>query len=78
MHLRQHTGGVQGEASDAHQADERGASGSPGPDAGVRPGEAHKHAGKDLDVHETPPLRDELQRHRQRRQSDPAHGGEVV
>ncbi len=63
----------------ADSADEHGAASPAGPGTGHHStGQAHQDPEEDLDVHEVPPRRDQLPGHRQRRRSDPAHGGEVV
>ena len=79
MRLRPRSGGVRGEAKGADPADEYGAAGPTGPDAGYHPArQAHKNPEEDLDVHEVPPRCGQLPGHRQRRRGDPAYGGQVV
>ena len=79
MRLRPHPGGVRGKAPGAHRADERRAEDPPVPDAGPHPaGAAHQEAASDLGVHAALPRGDQLQRHRQGGQRDPAHGGETL
>ena len=76
MCLRPHSGGVRGEAEGAHRADECRAESHPGPDAWDHAaGQTHKEATADLGVYEVSPGGNQLQRHRQGGQGDPAHGG---
>lgn len=70
---------MRGEAAGAHRADERRAEDPPVPGAGTHPaGEAHQEAVAELGVHAVLLRGDQLQRHRQESQGDPAQSGEVV
>ena len=65
-------------AAGTHRTDERRVEDSPVPDAGTHlAGETHQEAAADLGVHAALPRGDQIQRHHQGGQRDPAHGGEA-
>lgn len=79
MRLRPHPGGVRGKAEGTYPEDECGEESHPGPDAWDHAaGQTHKEAAADLGVHEAPPGGNQLQRHRQGGQGDPAYGGQAL
>ena len=79
MCLRPHSRGVRGEAESAYPADECRAEDRPGPDAwNHSAGQTHKEAAADLGVYAAPSGRNQLQRHRQGSEGDPAYGSQAL